>query len=195
MGLAVKKNERKFNYHDYCKWPENERWELIDGVAYDMSPAPSRCHQEVSGEIFRQIANFLIDKTCKVYDAPFDVRLPEKNEKDEDIETVVQPDIIIVCDKNKLDEKGCKGAPDWLIEVTSPYTAAKDMKEKFFIYEKNKVKEYWIVDPLNEIVMVYNLDKDHKYERSRNYSVGDKIKSNIINGLNIDLALVFKGKT
>ena len=117
-----------YTYGDYLSWPDEERWELIDGIPHSMSPAPSRVHQEISMELARQIANHLIGKNCRVYAAPFDVRLPKGGEKDEQIETVVQPDLVVVCDESKLDERGCKGPPDLIIEILSPHTAAKDMK-------------------------------------------------------------------
>ena len=121
MRNTQNKTDQKWTYTDYLTWPEGERWELINGVAYNMSPAPSRRHQELSGELFRQIANHLKGKQCKVYDAPFDVRLSTAgNESDNYIDTVVQPDIVVVCDPSKLDERGCKGAPDIVIEISSP---------------------------------------------------------------------------
>lgn len=126
-------------------------------MIFDMSPSPSRNHQEISVELLRQFSNYLIDKTCKVYAAPFDVRLPEGDENDTNIETVVQPDIAVICDKCKLDDKGCKGASDLIIEITSPSTARKDLKEKLFLYEKSGVKEYWIVHPTDKTVMVFKL--------------------------------------
>jgi hypothetical protein len=117
MGLPALKGDTIYTYKDYLGWGYNERWELIDGVAYNLSPAPSRTHQEVSGELFATIHNHLKGKECKVYHAPFDVRLPEANESDEDTRTVVQPDIVVVCDKAKLDDKGCKGAPDLIRQI------------------------------------------------------------------------------
>lgn len=127
--------EKRFIYRDYLKWPNEERWELINGVAYDMSPVPSRRHQEIVGELYRQIATYLLDKPCQVYIVLFDVRLPKMvNEADEEIETVVQPDIVIVCEKNKLDEFGCKGAPNIIIEILPPYTAKKDLVTKYHLY-------------------------------------------------------------
>ncbi|MBI4778088.1 Uma2 family endonuclease [Candidatus Desantisbacteria bacterium] len=140
MGFAARKKEERFTYGDYLKWPDEERWELIDGVAYDMSPAPSRRHQEVVGELFRQFATYLLGKSCKVYVAPFDVRLPECDEADEDIITVVQPDIIVVCDRDKLDDKGGRGAPDIVIEILSPWTAKKDLRTKYNLYERHRVR-------------------------------------------------------
>ncbi|MBI4778090.1 Uma2 family endonuclease, partial [Candidatus Desantisbacteria bacterium] len=129
MGFEARKKEERFTYGDYLKWPDDQRWELIDGVAYDMSPAPSRKHQKVVGELFAQFHSYLKDKSCEVYVAPFDVRLPEVDEgvaplaADEEIITVVQPDIVVVCDRDKLDDRGGRGAPDIVIEILSPWTA------------------------------------------------------------------------
>ncbi len=154
----AKQTQPGFTYGDYRQWPEGERWELIAGEAYAMSPAPTRTHQMILGEIFRQIANFLEDKPCQVYIAPFDVRLPERNEADDAIETVVQPDLVVVCDASKLDEKGCRGAPDWVIEVLSPSTASKDHVRKKSLYERHGVREYWLVHPTDQLLTRYLLE-------------------------------------
>jgi len=132
MPLALKNNNERWTYADYLTWPDDERWEIIDGVAYAMSPSPGKRHQELFGELFRQIANFLKGKSCKVFAAPFDVRLSDiSTASDNYAETVVQPDIFVVCDKNKLDERGCKGAPDLIIEISSPSTGKNDLTIKF----------------------------------------------------------------
>ena len=191
MALALKKVEEKYTYGDYCCWPDSERWELIHGIAYCMSPAPLRIHQKISIELCRQFSNYLVNKPCEVFDAPFDVRLSEADELDEDIETVVQPDILVVCDESKLDEKGCRGAPDLIIEITSPSTASKDIKEKFYLYEQHGVKEYWIVYPLEKNILVYKLASDGQYGRPEIYVRNDKIKVGILKGLTIDLSLIF----
>ncbi len=193
MAYPIKKEDKKYNYGDYLTWPDGERWELIDGVAYDMSPAPSRIHQEISVEILRQIANYLVDKDCKVYNAPFDVRLPKGNEKkDEDIDTIVQPDISVVCDKSKLDDKGCKGAPELIIEIVSPFTSSMDYIKKLGLYERNQVKEYWIVQPVDKIAMIYKLMDNVRYGKPDIYSEEDEIRVGIFNGeLVIDMKLVF----
>lgn len=192
MALPQLKKGMNFTYGDYVNWPGDERWELIEGYAYNMSPAPSRRHQKISRDLEFQIVNFLAGKPCEVYDAPFDVRLPEADEQDEDIETVVQPDIVVVCDKNKLDEKGCRGAPDLIIEILSPFTAPKDMKVKLSLYEKHGVKEYWIVQPTDNIVLVFKLGKNKKYEKPEVYTEEDKIKTAILEGLEIELGKVFQ---
>ena len=176
-----------FSYQDYLSWPENERWEIINGNAYNMSPAPNRRHQKISGEIFRQFANYLEDKKCEIYDAPFDVRLPKKKSQSQsEIINVVQPDLLVVCDDEKLDDKGCIGAPDLIIEITSPSTALKDFKEKYNLYESFKVKEYWIVLPGEIMVLIYKL-KEKKFSESGKYSFQEKIPVGIFNDLEIDL--------
>ncbi|OIP40753.1 hypothetical protein AUJ95_04215 [Candidatus Desantisbacteria bacterium CG2_30_40_21] len=191
MGFAVRKKEERFIYGDYLTWSDNERWELIDGVAYDMSPAPSRRHQKIVGELYRQFSNYLLDKSCEVYVAPFDVRLPEFDEADEDIDTVVQPDIVVVCDRDKLDDKGGKGAPDIVIEILSLWTAKKDLLIKYHLYERHKVKQYWVFDPATEEVTIFKLQND-KYGKPEEYKKDDRIKVDIFTDLEIDLSTVFK---
>lgn len=157
MALA-KVLEPRFSYREYLQWPEGERWELVDGVAHAMGPAPARRHQVIVGELFRQIANALKGRECQVFFAPFDVRLPKADEADEEIDTVVQPDIVVVCDRNKLDERGCRGAPDWIIEVVSPTSESRDQILKRDLYQRVGVKEYWIVQPEARQVIVYRLE-------------------------------------
>jgi len=192
MALPLLKKGINFTYGDYMNWPEDERWELIDGYAYNMSPAPSRRHQQISVELIKQIGFYLDDKPCSVYHAPFDVRLPEADEKDEDVKTVVQPDIVVVCDENKLDDKGCRGAPDLIIEIVSPATAPKDMKIKLSLYEKHGVKEYWVVHPIDNVVLVFKLGKNKMYGKPEVYTEEDKMKTAILEGLEIDLGKVFQ---
>lgn len=153
-------------YGEYLNWPEEIRYELIDGVAYAMSPAPIRVHQEIVGEVFRQIANQLEHKSCRVYVAPFDVRLPDSDEADADIVTVVQPDIAVICDERKLDRRGCRGAPDWVIEVLSRASASHDQIRKLALFERHGVREYWIIHPEDRIVTVYE-KMDSGYAKPR----------------------------
>ncbi len=192
MGLAANSNIERYNYGDYQEWPDHERWELIDGIAYDMSPAPSRKHQKILGELFRQISTYLLNKTCDVYMAPFDVRFPGQDEKEEEIKTVLQPDISVICDPAKLDEKGCLGSPDLIMEIVSPATVQKDMREKLFIYEKYGVKEYWIIHPVDQILMVFKLLPNKKYGRPDIFSPLDQVKPGILPDLTINLTTVFK---
>ena len=187
----LKKEEKKYTYRDYLNWLDEERWELIDGVPYNMVAAPSRWHQQFLVKFLYQIENYLKDKTCQVFCAPFDVRLPKGNEKDEDIESIVQPDIVVVCEPSKLDDKGCKGSPDLIIEITSPATAKKDLKEKLFLYERVGVKEYWVVQPVDKTVMVFKINKDAKYGKYELYAEEDNLKMGIFEDFTIDLKEVF----
>jgi len=185
--------ERKgvYTYEDYLNWPDEQRIELIDGQIYLLAP-PSRIHQKISGEIYTQFSNYLKDKDCEVYYAPFGVRLPSANEKsDKEITTVVEPDIVVVCDKSKLDDEGCKGAPDLIVEITSPSTARIDKVEKFNLYEKHGVKEYWIVEPEIKLVTVFLLQENGRYGRPEVYTEEDKIKVSIFEDIVIDLKDVF----
>ncbi|MFN3883585.1 MAG: Uma2 family endonuclease [Rhodocyclaceae bacterium] len=158
MGLPLR-DAHHHTYADYRQWPAGVRYELVDGVAYAMGPAPSRRHQEVVGEVFRQIAEALEDSPCRPYIAPFDVRLPRGKESDDEIDTVVQPDISVICDKKKLDEQGCRGAPDWIIEVLSPASAGHDQIVKRGLYERVGVREFWLIHPTDRIVSIYLLER------------------------------------
>jgi Uma2 family endonuclease len=191
MGLPAKKQAVTFTYDDYLTWPDTQRWELIHGVAYDMSPAPSTEHQTLLLALAAEFHNFLKGKPCQAYIAPFDVRLPEENESDEEIETVVQPDIAVICDKSKIDSKGCKGAPDLIIEIISPSTAKKDTQDKFTLYERHGVKEYWLVYPAEHIVEVFVLGENGVYGRPKIYAADDLLTVGLFPGLEIDLAVVF----
>ena len=126
MGYPNRKENNSYTYKDYLEWPEQERWELIEGVAYNMTPSPSRSHQKISAALFNALYQYLKGKNCEVYYAPFDVRLPEGVEEDHQIKTVVQPDLVVICDPLKLDEKGCQGSPDLIMEILSPSTASID---------------------------------------------------------------------
>lgn len=153
----VRRDDRHHTYAEYLTWPEDVRYELIDGDAFLMAPAPDLAHQEISGEIFRQLANALADHPCRAFIAPVDVRLPQADEFDGDIATVVQPDVLVVCNPNQLDRRGVRGAPDLVVEVLSPSTAGHDHVRKRRIYERAGVREYWLVHPVDRMVTVYRL--------------------------------------
>jgi len=180
-----------FTYGDYCRWPDEERWELIDGVPFDMTPAPSRQHSLVSGELEGILREFLRGKPCEMHHAPFDVRLPKGGEADEEITTVVQPDILIVCDEKKLDDKGCRGAPDLVIEILSPSTSSRDHITKKRLYERHGVKEFWIVSPTDRRIIVYALGADRRFEEAVIFSDVEIMPCKLFPGLEIDLGRVF----
>lgn len=181
---ATPKTER-YTYKEYAEWGDEQRYELMDGIAY-MLAAPGRRHQEVSGELFNQLKNFLRGKPCKAYVAPFDVRLHAKGDHDD---TVVQPDIVVVCDDSKLDDKGCNGAPDLVIEVLSPSTERCDFLLKYDKYLYAGVREYWIVDPESKKAHV-NILNDGAYI-GRVYGGADTVPVYILPGCTIQLADVF----
>ncbi len=184
---------RRYSYADYLTWIDDKRRELIDGFINLMTPAPARLHQEISGAVFGHLWHYLKNKPCKVFAAPFDVRLPkDENEKEnQNIFTVVQPDISVVCDMNKLDEKGCIGAPDVIVEIISPSTAKKDLHDKFEIYEQSKVNEYWVVYPSDNAISVFKLDTEGKYDEGTTYKIGSTITSTLFPDLAIELKEIF----
>ena len=157
-----------------------------------MTPAPLKIHQEISGNLYEIIKSFLKDMKCKVYYAPFDVRLPEADEEDEEIITVVQPDLSIICDEKKLDDRGCRGAPDIIVEILSPFTAAKDRKQKFELYQKHLVKEYWVVYPDEKIIDRFVLGDDKKYVTPIAFAEKDKMITPVLGGLAITIEDIFK---
>ena len=150
---------RRYTYGDYVQWTGDERWELVDGQVFDMTPAPSRLHQQVVTGLVLQIGNHLRGHRCQVYVAPFDVRLPKGDEPDQQIDTVVQPDIVVICDPAKLDDAGCRGAPDWVVEILSPRTSARDQELKRDLYARSGVREYWHLDPVSRELVRYRRDE------------------------------------
>jgi Uma2 family endonuclease len=155
--MAARRRDNQYHtYADYLTWSDDNRYELIDGVAYLMAPpAPTLTHQEVVGEVYRQAANSLEGKSCRAYVAPCDVRLPKEGEADDEVDTVVQPDVLIVCDRRKLDERGVRGAPDWVAEVLSPTTAKHDQMTKLPAYERAGVPEVWLIHPIDHTLSIY----------------------------------------
>ena len=189
--MALPAEKERYTFADVLTWPDGERAELIDGEVILMAPAPSRGHQEISGEVFRQLANYLEGKKCKVYHAPFDVRLFEKDgDTPEDVNTVVEPDITIVCDHSKLDDRGCKGAPDMVVEVLSPSTQRHDHLVKLGLYQRAGVREYLIVDPDSSTVQVF-LQRDGSLQLHEVYDRQGVAKVNVLDGCFIELSKVF----
>ena len=182
--------EKRYTLADALTWGESEHIELIYGDPFMMAP-PVRRHQEVSGELFGQLRDYLKGKKCKVYAAPFAVRLFEQNgDYPEDVDTMVEPDISVVCDPSKLDDIGCKGAPDLVMEILSPTTQRHDRFTKFNLYQQAGVQEYWIIDPTSKSAQVFVLD-DGRYVAKDFGTAEDTLKVNVLKDCTIDLSQVF----
>jgi len=198
MGNPVLAPKERFTYRQYRTWPDEERWELIEGQAWSMSPAPLRRHQAILTRLFLPLATLFKGKACQVFVAPFDVLLPRGDEEDDEVDTVVQPDLVVYCDSSKLTERGARGAPDLAVEILSPSTSKKDQSDKFELYEKRGVREYWIVDPAGKWLQIYRLVKDDKgacrfdsgelREPFRDYS---PIASRVVEGFSVDPGELF----
>jgi Uma2 family endonuclease len=192
VGLPLKKTDRRYTYGDARTWPDDERWELIEGEAWNMSPAPSASHQGLVIALAARIYAHLKGRECRVFPAPFDVLLPATpGQEEDDVDTVVQPDVSVICDRAKITERGCRGAPDWVIEILSPYTAAKDMRVKRDLYERHGVREYWIVDDNDRCVHVLLRGGDGRFGEPETH-VGDAtLRSMVCDGLEMRLADLF----
>jgi Uma2 family endonuclease len=202
MGvLPLEKEERLFTYRDYKSWElkEGERFELIDGAAYAMS-SPNERHQAILVGLLSQFYVFLQGKPCKVYPSPFDVRL--FYEEDENDDTVVQPDIIVICDEKKRGHEGCRGAPDLVVEILSPSNTAIEMARKFILYMESGVREYWVVDQEHKGLMVNHFQWDSSSSRLdlvrkdkpifvNLYGSTDTVPVDVLPGLSIALEQVF----
>lgn len=175
-----------YSYADYLVWKIKERVELLKGKILEMS-APSPIHQEISGNLQGALFVFLKNSRCKLYTAPFDVRFPQKGESQ--VYTVVQPDLCVVCDLEKIDSKGCVGAPDLVIEILSPGNSKKEMKSKFALYQEEGVREYWIVDPERELVFVY-VAENKKFHPTLPIT-DDYVRSTIFPNFSIHTADIF----
>ncbi|WP_439475383.1 Uma2 family endonuclease [Algoriphagus formosus] len=183
----------RYSYADYLTWQFDEVVELIKGKIFKKAAAaPKRIHQRISGELFLQIGNFLKSQKCQVYSAPFDVRFPKKSKEDSQIFDVVQPDICVICDLDKLDDRGCLGAPDLIVEILSPSNNETELRYKFDLYESQGVKEYWIVSPENQTFTINTLI-DQRYVTSRMMTSGDVVESAVIKGFSLDLKAFFEG--
>jgi Uma2 family endonuclease len=179
---------KTYTYSDYLLWQFSERVELIKGYILKMSPAPSRKHQTISQNLNYKIYSYFKDHSCSVFVAPFDVRLPIKSAKKNT--TVVQPDLSIICDENKLDDKGCNGAPDLIVEILSQNNSKHDIETKFNLYQESGVKEYWIVETEQRIVLVYAL-KNKEYIGLKPFGEGETIKSLLFPEMKITVDDVF----
>lgn len=183
-----------YSYADYLTWRFEQTVELIKGKIWRMSPAPKTVHQRISFKLSGIFYNTLDSKGCDAFAAPFDVRLYDKKKSvkaNKDIHTVVQPDLCIICDKDKIDEQGCMGAPDLVVEILSRGNSKKEMRVKYELYEVSGVKEYWIADPERQTVHVFAYDKNEKYQLSKIYLREDVLSSVIFPDMRIDLQEVF----
>lgn len=184
-----------YNYADYLTWQFSETVELIKGKIQLMCPAPNVKHQRFSWYLSGKLFNYFEYKSCSAFSAPFDVRLYDRKKSllaNKDISTVVQPDICVICDKEKLDEQGCNGAPDWIIEILSKGNSKKEVKTKHALYAESGVKEYWLVFPYEEVIQQYVLNEETgHYQLLNNFAGDDHASSYLFPDLAIDLTQLF----
>ena len=181
-----------YSYAHYLTWLFDERVELIKGQIFKMSPAPSPYHQQVLVYISSSLFNYLRHKLCKVYTAPFDVRFPNESTADKDIYTVLQPDICVICKPAQLDNRGCIGAPDIVVEILSPGNNKMELLNKYSVYEEYGVKEYWVVSPAEKTFLKYTLDEKGKDQPSKLFTLSEKVDTNVLPGFELDLDEVFE---
>ena len=183
MPLA-KKNDKKFTYRDYVAWPDDERWELIDGEAYNMTPAPTTRHQNIVYNVSFILKSKLLNKSCRPFVAPTDVVFSEYD--------VVQPDILVVCDEDKITEANIQGAPDLIVEVLSPATALKDKREKKGLYERYGVKEYIIIEPVDQYVERFLVEEGGAYSKGEIFGPREILNLVSLEGIELPLWEVFE---
>jgi Uma2 family endonuclease len=179
MPPSALPRDRRYTWTDYQNWPEGERWEIIDGVAYNMSPAPSTRHQRVAGNFYGVLYRLLAGKGCQPFMAPTDVRLSEND--------VVQPDILVVCDPGKITPSHIEGAPELVVEILSPGTSARDLREKKWLYQKSGVREYIVVDPLELYAQRFLLSSEGRYGELEVFGPEDAIPLVVLDGLTVYL--------
>lgn len=180
-----------YSYADYLTWPMDLVAELIHGRLFKKAAAaPNRIHQRVSLKLSVKLYQFLEGKTCQVYEAPFDVRFPKDSKEDHRIFDVVQPDICVVCDPSILDQRGCIGSPDLIVEILSPGNSKLELKQKFDLYESREVKEYWIIQPEHQTMTIYTW-VNGTYLPSLLFTTGDVIESQVVKGFKLDLEEFF----
>ena len=179
MPPSALPQDRRYTWTEYQTWSDDERWELIDGVAYNMSPAPSIRHQRVASNFHGVLYRMLAGKTCRPFMAPTDVRLSETD--------VVQPDILVICDPGKITPSHIEGAPELVVEILSPGISAKDLREKKWLYQRSGVREYIVVDPLEFYVQRFLLSADGRYGEPEVFGPDDVISLVVLEGLTVDL--------
>lgn len=188
--MPLPKHEERFTFADVLTWEESDRIEIIEGLPYMMSP-PLTIHQSILAELITQINTYLKDKPCRLFPAPFGVRLFEQDgDAPEDVDTLVEPDLSVICDRSKLDKYGCKGAPDFIVEVLSPSSQRHDRMVKFDLYQRAGVREYWIVDPDRKYVQVLLLEEG-RYHAPLVYGPTESLPVTVLEGCVVDLPAVF----
>lgn len=191
MNNSMHANSGNYTYADILVSPEGERWELIDGIAYDMMPTPPPRHQLVLGGFLFQFYNFLKGARCEAMLGPFDVRLPTPSEDGITASTVVQPDFTVLCEPEKFDEHGYVGTPTLVVEIIAPHTAKKDLCDKRIKYAQVGVPEYWVVFPFDKVLLVYTLNAQGQYDAPAVYVDGEQAPVGVLPGLVIDLESAF----
>ncbi len=186
MQLSDLDLSKSYTYADYLNWAIDERIELIKGKIFKMSPAPGSIHQRLSQRMSLKLGIYLIGKRCEIFTAPFDVRLSRKTNNDRDVTTVVQPDICVICDIEKVDDRGCVGAPDIVVEILSPGNNKKELQNKYEVYEDAGVLEYWIIHPQEKTFMKYILS-DGKFIPSKLLTIGDEVTTPVLPGFILSL--------
>jgi len=190
MQLSDLDLTKTYTYADYLKWTFDERLELIKGRIFKMSPAPGSVHQRLSFRLTLWMGTYLKGKSCELFAAPFDVRLSRVSQEDGKVITVVQPDICVICDRSKIDDKGCLGAPDIVVEILSPGNNKKELQNKYEVYEESGVLEYWIIHPLEKTFFKYMLT-DGQFQSSRMLTIGDDVTTPILPGFVLSLDELF----
>ncbi|MCR8558088.1 Uma2 family endonuclease [Mucilaginibacter sp. BJC16-A38] len=190
MQLSDLDINKTYTYADYLKWTFDERLELIKGKIFKMSPAPGSVHQIISAAVSNELYNYLKGKPCKVFSAPFDVRLIRRSTDDKDVTTVVQPDICVICDPKKVDVRGCIGSPDIVVEILSPGNNKKELRNKFEAYEEAGVFEYWIINPTEKNLLQYILI-DGRYQAARPFTIDDELTTGILPGFVLSINELF----
>jgi len=188
--MPLPQENKNYTYEDYLNWPEDERCELIEGVPH-MQVAPAWQHQAITFELGRQFGNYLIGKSCRAFTAPFDLIISDDVIEEAKSKNVVQPDLLVICNKTGLKGTGYFGVPDLIIEVCSPSTMRNDKVLKFNKYEKIGVKEYWIIEPEGKFISIFTLQENKRYGRPEIYTEVDNVKVGIFENLIVDLKLVF----
>ncbi len=185
--------EAHYTYADYLLWQFQERVELIKGRIREMA-APNVRHQRISGKIQRELSWFLKNKASDVFAAPFDVRLalPAHRVLGLKVDTVVQPDLCVICDREKLDERGCIGAPDLIVEILSPGNSRKEMRDKYELYQESGVKEYWVVFPSEQVLQRYILNAENIYQAQLPNVEGDVVDVTFLPGFELVVKEIFE---